>query len=38
VQDEGFDSFCSEVLLAWLHFISVTSFDALIKTETSGVH
>lgn len=38
VQDEGFDSFCSEVLLSWLHFISVTSFDALIKTETRGVH
>jgi hypothetical protein len=34
----AFDEYCSEVLLAWLHFISVTNFDALLKTETKGVH
>lgn len=38
VSDEAFDEYCSEVLLAWLHFISIASFDTLIKTETSGVH
>jgi len=36
--DEAFDEYCSEVLLGWLHFISITNFDMLLKTETKGVH
>lgn len=38
VADESFDLFCSEVLLAWLSFISVSNFDTLIKEETKGIH
>jgi hypothetical protein len=37
-KNEAFDNFCSEVLLSWLHFISVTNFDTLLKSETKGVH
>ena len=33
-----FDSYCSEILLSWLHFISTTNFDALLTTETKGMH
>ena len=33
-----FDSYCSEILLSWLHFISTTNFDALLTTETKGIH
>jgi hypothetical protein len=36
--DAAFDSYCSEILLAWLHFISTTNFDALLKSETKGIH
>ena len=34
----AFDSYCSEILLSWLHFISTTNFDALLTTETRGIH
>ena len=34
----AFDSYCSEILLSWLHFISTTNFDALLTTETKGIH
>ena len=36
--DAAFDSYCSEILLSWLHFISTTNFDALLTTETKGIH
>ena len=36
--DAEFDSYCSEILLAWLHFISTTNFDSLLKTGTKGIH
>jgi hypothetical protein len=38
VPDESFDLFCSEVLLAWLSYISMSNLDSLIKEETKGVH
>ena len=38
VPDEDFDLYCSEVLLAWLSFISTANFSDLIKAETRGVH
>jgi len=36
--DAAFDSYCSEILLSWLHFISTTNFDALLKSDTKGIH
>ena len=36
--DAAFDSYCSEILLSWLHFISTTNFEALLTTETKGIH
>ena len=36
--DIAFDSYCSEILLSWLHFISTTNFEALLTTETKGIH
>ena len=36
--DAAFDSYCSEILLSWLHFISTTNFDSLLKSDTKGIH
>jgi len=38
VVDEAFDLYCSEVLLAWLGYISTANYGELIKSETRGVH
>ncbi len=35
---EDFDLFCGEVLLAWLHHISLSNFDILLNAETKGLH
>ena len=35
---EDFDLFCGEVLVAWLHYISVSNFDIIINAETKGIH
>jgi hypothetical protein len=35
---EDFDTFCGEVLVAWLHYISVSSFDTILNAETKGIH
>ena len=36
--DAAFDSYCSEILLSWLHFISTTNFASLLKSDTKGIH
>lgn len=38
VQDEGFDQYCSDILLAWLQFISDNDLDMLLSAKTTGVH
>lgn len=35
---EDFDMFCGEILLAWLHHISLSNFDALLNSDTKGIH
>ena len=35
---EDFDYFCGEVLMAWLSYISLSNFEALLSSETKGVH
>lgn len=35
---EDFDTFCGEVLVAWLHYLSVSNFDTLLDAETKGIH
>lgn len=35
---EDFDLYCGEVLLAWLHYISVSNFETIISAETKGIH
>jgi hypothetical protein len=37
-QDEGFDEYSRDVLLAWLGYISTHNFSALLAAETTGVH
>lgn len=37
-RDEAFDSYCSEVLLAWLHYIASHDLSMLKNMETKGVH
>lgn len=36
--DETFDLYCSEVLLAWLGYISMTNLQELARMETKGIH
>lgn len=35
---EDFDAFCGEILVAWLHYISVSSFDTILNADTKGIH
>ena len=35
--NEAFDHYSSEVLLAWLQYISVNNFNTLLEAETNGV-
>lgn len=35
--DESFDEFCSEILVAWLHYISVSNFTDLIAAPTDDM-
>jgi hypothetical protein len=39
VKDEAFDLWCSEVVVAWLHYIAVNDFQPFIKSSTApGIH
>lgn len=35
---EDFDHFCAEVLVAWLHHISISNYSRLIAAEPEGIH
>ena len=35
-KDEAFDEFSSEVVLAWLHYISVNNMSPLVRSATDG--
>lgn len=36
-QDEGFDEFCSEVLISWLHYLSISNFSELLTAPTDDM-
>ncbi len=38
VVTESFDHYCAEILVAWLHHISISNYSNLILAETEGVH
>lgn len=35
---EDFDYYCAEILVAWLHHISITNYSRLIASEPEGIH